>query len=298
MESTVNAFLNYLKVEKGLAQNTMAAYSLDLAKFAAFAAKRSRGLTAIRRDDIVDFLASLYRQKLDSRSVARHLVTLRNFFRFALREGGIQTDPTLNLESPKVRKTLPGFLRLEEVDRLLEQPNLGTPLGVRDKALLELLYSTGLRVSELVGLRVGDLEMRAGCLRCIGKGDKERLVPVGRKALAAVEQYLTDSRPVLLRMRRQAPAVPFLFVNRLGGKLSRVGVWKILAGYGRRAGLRARLTPHKLRHSFATHLLERGADLRSVQLMLGHADISTTQIYTHVVEERLKHIYKAHHPRA
>jgi len=298
MESTIQTYLNYLKVEKGLALNTVDAYSRDLAKFAAFAAKRSQRLTAIRRDDIVDFLASLYRQKLDSSSVARHLVALRNFFRFALREGVIPADPTINLESPKLRKSLPGFLRLEEVNRLLEQPDMGTPLGVRDKALLELLYSTGLRVSELVGLRVGDMEMRMGCLRCIGKGNKERIVPVGRKALAAVEQYLTESRPVLLRMRRHAPAVPNLFVNRLGGKLSRVGVWKILAGYGRRAGLRAKLTPHKMRHSFATHLLEGGADLRSVQLMLGHADISTTQIYTHVVEERLKQIYKAHHPRA
>jgi len=298
VDTTITVFLNYLKVEKGLAKNTMEAYTRDLAKFAVFAAKRQRGLTEIRRDDIVDFLASLYRQKLDSSSVARHLVSLRNFFRFALREGEIQSDPTQNLESPRVRKSLPGYLRLEEVDRLLEQPDLSKPLGIRDKALLELLYSTGLRVSELVGLRVGDLEMRMGCLRCIGKGNKERIVPVGRKALAAVEQYLSESRPVLLRKRGQAPAVPNLFVNRLGGRLSRVGVWKILRGYGRRAGLRASLTPHKLRHSFATHLLERGADLRSVQLMLGHADISTTQIYTHVIEERLKHIYKAHHPRA
>ncbi len=298
MESMIRAFLNYLKVEKGLAENTIAAYNRDLAKFAAFADKRGRALTDIQRDLVVDFLASLYRQKLDSRSVARNLVALRNFFRFALSEGVIQTDPTLNLESPKVRRTLPGFLRLEEIDKLLEQPDLRRPLGVRDKAMLELLYSTGLRVTELVNLRVGDLEMRMGCLRCIGKGDKERLVPVGRKALAAVEQYLSEVRPQLLRARRQAPAVPFLFINRLGGKLSRVGVWKILVNYGRRAGLRARLTPHKLRHSFATHLLERGADLRSVQLMLGHADISTTQIYTHVIEERLKQIYKAHHPRA
>ncbi len=298
MESLIRVFLNCLKVEKGLAENTVAAYKRDLAKFAAFADKRGRVLTDIQRDDVVDFLASLYRQKLDSRSVARNLVALRNFFRFALTEGVLQTDPTLNLESPKVRQSLPGFLRLEEIDKLLEQPDLRKPLGVRDKAMLELLYSTGLRVTELVNLRVGDLEMRTGCLRCIGKGDKERLVPVGRKALAAVEQYLSEVRPQLLRARRQAPAVPFLFVNRLGGKFSRVGIWKILVNYGRRAGLRTRLTPHKLRHSFATHLLERGADLRSVQLMLGHADISTTQIYTHVIEERLKQIYKAHHPRA
>jgi integrase/recombinase XerD len=164
--------------------------------------------------------------------------------------------------------------------------------------MLDVLYSSGLRVAELVGLRAGDLEMKMGCLRCIGKGDKERLVPIGRRACAAVEDYLARARPQLLRARKAGPAIPYLFLNRRGGKLSRVGVWKILSAYGRRAGLRRPLTPHQLRHSFATHLLERGADLRSVQLMLGHADISTTQIYTHVIEERLKEIYKAHHPRA
>ncbi len=298
MESTINAFLNYLKVEKGLAANTISAYGRDLKKFAAFEAKRRTGLEAIHRDDIVDFLRSLYHQKLDSRSVARHLVTLRNFFRFALSEGAVKGDPTLNLESPKIRRSLPSYLRVEEVERLMEQPDLRTAPGLRDKGLIELLYSTGLRVSELVALRVGDLDMQTGCVRCIGKGNKERLVPVGRRAIAAVEQYLRDARPELLRAHRPAGAMPFLFVNRRGGRLSRVGVWKILALYGRRAGLRVKLSPHKLRHSFATHLLERGADLRSVQLMLGHADIATTQIYTHVVEERLKHVYKAHHPRA
>ncbi len=298
MENLINAFLSYERIEKGLAENTIMAYGRDLAKFLAFLSKQKRALADIRRDDIVDFLASLYRQKLDSRSVARHLVTVRNFFRFAVAEGAVPADPTLTLESPKIRRSLPGYLRLEEVDRLLEQPDLRTPFGVRDKAMLEVLYSTGLRVSELVGLRVGDLEMKMGCLRCIGKGNKERLVPVGRKAIEAVQNYLNEARPLLLRKRRPGPTAPYLFINRLGGKLSRVGVWKILSDYGRRAGLRGRLTPHKLRHSFATHLLEGGADLRSVQLMLGHADISTTQIYTHVVEERLKHIYKAHHPRA
>ena len=207
----------------------------------------------------------------------------------------ITADPTINLESPKIRRSLPGYLRLEEVERLLEQPDSTTPLGLRDRAMLEVLYSTGLRVSELIGLRVSDLDAKVGCVRCIGKGDKERIVPVGRKALVMVEKYLRDARPKLLGRLRGCPT---LFVNRRGVSLSRVGVWKILSGYGKRAGLRVSLTPHMLRHSFATHLLERGADLRSVQLMLGHADISTTQIYTHVVEERLKQIYKAHHPRA
>jgi integrase/recombinase XerD len=182
---------------------------------------------------------------------------------------------------------------------LLTQPDLATPYGLRDRAMIEVLYSTGLRVSELVGLRVFDLDMRTGCLRCVGKGDKERLVPVGRKAMAAVQQYLGTGRPALIGRRQQGTlATPFLFINRSGAKISRIGVWRILAQCGRRAGIRTSLSPHKLRHSFATHLLERGADLRSVQLMLGHADISTTQIYTHVVEERLKQVYKAHHPRA
>jgi integrase/recombinase XerD len=295
ISATISSFLTYAKVEKGLSPNTVSAYRRDLVKFDVFAQKRKLSLEAVSRDDLVDFLASLYRMKLESRTVARHLVTLRNFFRFAQIQELITTDPSINLESPKIRRSLPGYLRLEEVERLLEQPDSTTALGLRDRAMLEVLYSTGLRVSELIGLRVSDLDSKVGCVRCIGKGDKERIVPVGRKALLMVEKYLRDARPKLLGKLRGSPT---LFVNRRGVSLSRVGVWKILSGYGKRAGLRVSLTPHMLRHSFATHLLERGADLRSVQLMLGHADISTTQIYTHVVEERLKQIYKAHHPRA
>jgi integrase/recombinase XerD len=295
ISATISSFLSYVKVEKGLSSNTVSAYRRDLVKFDVFAQKRKLSLEAVSRDDLVDFLASLYRLKLESRTVARHLVTLRNFFRFAQIQELITTDPSINLESPKIRRSLPGYLRLEEVERLLEQPDSTTALGLRDRAMLEVLYSTGLRVSELIGLRVSDLDSKVGCVRCIGKGDKERIVPVGRKALLMVEKYLRDARPKLLGRLRGSPT---LFVNRRGVSLSRVGVWKILSGYGKRAGLGVSLTPHMLRHSFATHLLERGADLRSVQLMLGHADISTTQIYTHVVEERLKQIYKAHHPRA
>jgi integrase/recombinase XerD len=209
----------------------------------------------------------------------------------------ISEDPTAHLESPKIRRSLPGYLRLDEVEKLLELPDQTTTLGLRDRAMLEVLYSTGLRVSELTSLRVMDLDTKVGCVRCTGKGDKERIVPVGRKALAIVEKYLRDGRTALIATMK-GNAGPYLFVNRRGGRISRVGVWKIFSSYGRKAGLRAPLTPHMLRHSFATHLLERGADLRSVQLMLGHSDISTTQIYTHVVEERLKQIYKAHHPRA
>jgi integrase/recombinase XerD len=297
ISAVISSFVTHVRVEKGLSANTISAYRRDLVKFESFAKKRKLLLETVSRDDLIDFLAGLYREKLESRTVARHLVTLRNFFRFAQIQELITADPSINLESPKIRRSLPGYLRLDEVEKLLNQPNAKTALGMRDRAMLEVFYSTGLRVSELVSLRVSDLDGKTGCLRCIGKGDKERIVPVGRKALGMVDEYLREARPELLRQAKAANA-PTLFVNRRGANLSRVGVWKILSAYGRRAGLRVALTPHMLRHSFATHLLERGADLRSVQLMLGHADISTTQIYTHVVEERLKQVYKAHHPRA
>jgi integrase/recombinase XerD len=299
MESTIHVFLSYMRVEKGLAQNTILAYGRDLKRFAEFLRKRQKqGMEEVTREDVVDFLASLYKEKLDSRSVARYLVSLRGLYKFAMMEGTVTTDPTENLESPKVRNSLPTYLRIDEVDKLLQAPDVATPIGLRDRAMLEVLYSTGLRVSELLNLRISDIDMSIGCVRCIGKGDKERLVPIGRKAIEAVEQYLSQGRPKFARPSSPPPHNQVLFLTRIGRRLSRVGIWKILHDYGVRLGLRGHLTPHKLRHSFATHLLEGGADLRSVQLMLGHADISTTQIYTHVVEERLKQIYKAHHPRA
>jgi integrase/recombinase XerD len=297
ISAAILAFLTHVRVEKGLSPNTVSAYGRDMGKFDVFAKKRKLDLKGVSRDDLVDFLAELYRQKLESRTVARHLVTLRNFFRFAQINELIKDDPSLHLESPKIRRSLPGYLRIEEVEKLLAQPDEKTPIGLRDRSMLEVLYSSGLRVSELTSLRVMDLDRAVGCVRCIGKGDKERIVPVGKKALALVDRYLRDARPKLLG-KGQFGNSPILFLNRRGSRLSRVGVWKILSAYGRQAGLRVALTPHMLRHSFATHLLERGADLRSVQLMLGHSDISTTQIYTHVVEERLKQVYKAHHPRA
>jgi integrase/recombinase XerD len=294
LQIPIRSFLNYIQVEKGLAENTRLAYGRDLGKFSAFAAARGKTIAQIDRTDIIDFLASLYRRQLDSRSVARYLVTLRNFFRFAQREGLIPEDPTVHLESPRVRMRLPTFLSLDEIGRLLAQPDTNTPGGLRDRAMLELLYGAGLRVSEMLDLKLGDVQTEMGFLRTIGKGNKERLVPVGKAALGAVEQYLKYGRAKLLKKKTS----PYLFVNLRGARLGRVGLWKILAAYGRKAGLRGKLSPHKLRHSFATHLLEGGADLRSVQMMLGHADIATTQIYTHVVQDRLKQIYKAHHPRA
>ncbi len=294
MEAFIRTFLNYIRIEKGLAQNTLDAYARDLRKFAAFAGKRNLTEVTVERGDIVDFLGTLYRRGLDSRSVARHLVTLRHFFRFALTEGVVPEDPAATIESPKFRNSLPDFLSVEEVDRLLRQPDASSVAGLRDKAMIELMYSTGLRVSELCSVRVNDLQIEEGCLRCIGKGNKERLVPIGRRALDILRQYLAQSRPALLGERSS----PYLFLSTRANRISRVIFWKTLSDYGRKAGLRKSLAPHMLRHSFATHLLDRGADLRAVQLMLGHSDISTTQIYTHVVEERLKQVYKAHHPRA
>lgn len=294
MEADIRTFLTCLRVEKGLSPNTIEAYGRDIAKFAAFVAKRGKSTRDVNRSDIVDFLASLYQHRLDSRSVARHLVTIRNFFRFALIEGQIDEDPAATIESPKFRRTLPQFLSLEELERVLAQPDTSAVAGLRDKAMIELMYSCGLRVSELCGVRVGDLHMGEGSLRCVGKGDKERIVPVGRRALEAVQAYYNKARPQLLR----AGSSPYLFLNSRGGKIDRISYWKALAHYGRMAGIRKHVKPHMLRHSFATHLLDGGADLRAVQMMLGHSDISTTQIYTHVVEERLKQVYKAHHPRA
>ena len=294
MEAQIRSFLSYLRVEKGLSTNTLNAYRRDLEKFAAFAAKRELTLDQFTHSNVIDFLRTLYLRKLDSRTVARHLVTIRHLFRFAFTEGMIKENPAANVAAPKFRRSLPEFLSVAEVDRLLRQPDISTTIGLRDKAMIELLYSTGLRVSELCGLKAADIQLEAGCLRCIGKGSKERLVPVGRAALELVMQYMKTSRPEILGGKTS----PYLFPTRIGTAINRIAFWKILGAYGRKAGLRKALTPHMLRHSFATHLLDRGADLRSVQMMLGHADIATTQIYTHVVEERLKQVYKAHHPRA
>jgi integrase/recombinase XerD len=287
-------FLTYLRVEKGLASNTVASYECDLKKFAAHCRDKEIRLKSVTRQNIRDFLQSLFERRLDARSVARHLVAVRGFFRFLLNERVIPTDPAADVESPQSSVSLPRFLAVDEVEALLQQPDVSNPRGLRDKAMLELLYATGMRVSELVNLKSDNIDMNLGILRCTGKGDKERLIPVGKSALAAVEAYVNRGRALLLK---KGP-VPYLFVNNRGGRLSRVGFWKVLSRYGRTAAISAPLTPHMVRHSFATHLLERGADLRSIQLLLGHSDISTTQIYTHVLKERLKQVYQAHHPRA
>ncbi|MGH9575707.1 MAG: site-specific tyrosine recombinase XerD [Candidatus Acidiferrales bacterium] len=292
MDAEIRAFLNYLRVDKGLSKNTIECYRRDVEGFARFV--RRRPVTQIVRNDVLGFLDSLEKRHLNSRTRARHLATLRHFFRFAVIENYITVDPALTVESPKTAQRLPQFLSVEQVELLLQQPDMNDVIGIRDRAMIELMYSTGIRVSELCGIRLNDLRMDPGCLRCIGKGDKERIVPVGRQALEAVQHYLYVSRAELLR----DGVSPFLFLTPRGKPLNRIAFWALLAAYGRKAELPKSLKPHMLRHSFATHLLDRGADLRSVQMMLGHSDISTTQIYTHVVEERLKQVYKAHHPRA
>lgn len=290
----IGRFLNYLQVEKGLSANTILSYRRDLAKFREFALAGKLTLAEIDRRHVRAFMARLYGQGLNARSVARHLVSLRGFFKFLQIIGAVSGNPSTEVDSPQISQKLPRFLAIGEVDTLLDKTQTSTPLGLRDKAMIELLYATGMRVSELVGSRIEDFDRNLGILRCAGKGGKERVIPVGKSALSAVEAYLRLARQEL----GGGKPSPFLFVNHRGGKLSRVGFWKILGGYARAAGLSGRLTPHVMRHSFATHLLERGADLRSIQLMLGHSDISTTQIYTHVLKERLKQVYQAHHPRA
>ncbi len=290
----VQLFLDFARVEKGLAANSIESYRRDLTEFSDFLNRLKKAPSAVDREDLRAYLQELYHRHLGARSVARHLVSLRNFFRFLVREGCLTVDPSVGVEGPSFDQSLPWYLSTEEVDQLLAQPDVSTPLGIRDKALLELLYATGMRVSELVRVVAADFDMELGIIRCQGKGNKERLIPVGKSALRAVEAYLSVGRAVLAGNRNP----PWLFLNRRGGGLSRVGFWKILKAYGRRSGLANELTPHLVRHSFAVHLLERGADLRSSQLMLGHSDISTTQIYTHVLKERLKQVYQSHHPRA
>jgi integrase/recombinase XerD len=294
LPSELDAFLNYIRVEKGLATNSIASYRRDLVEFVEFVSRERRRLGKVNREDIRAYLASLYRRGLAARSVARHLVSLRGLYRFLLKEGKIRSDPTAEIDAPKTGQTLPTYLTVAEVDSLLQRPDPAGRAGLRDQALLELLYATGMRVSELLNLRWEDFEVNLGVVRCRGKGSKERLIPVGKSALRALEAYVQRGREPLAKKRSS----PFLFLNQRGGRLSRVGFWKILGRYGRAAGIATTLTPHVMRHSFATHLLERGADLRSIQLMLGHSDISSTQIYTHVLKERLKQVYHEHHPRA
>jgi len=287
----ITAFLNFCRLEKGLSANSLDAYTSDLIHFKEFIGDSASlpGSPEIRL-----YIDHLYQTGLCGRSVGRHLTTIRNFFGFLLREGEVAADPTEHLRTPKQWQTIPKYLNLEEIEKIIKSPDLSRPTGMRDAAMMELLYASGLRVSELCKVGVGDLDLEFGVLRTTGKGNKQRLVPVGKTAVLAVRAYLESARSALLKGR----ASRYLFVTARGGCLTRQAFWKLLAVHGRKAGIFHGLTPHVLRHSFATHLLEGGADLRSVQVMLGHADISTTQIYTHVMRSRLRDTVEKHHPRA
>jgi integrase/recombinase XerD len=286
-------FLDYLSVEKGLTANTIISYGRDLDKYLSFLQRHKVGWRQADEATIGRFVRDESRAGLQARSLARLISALKSFYRFLLLDGFVDSDPTANVSSPKTWLNLPKFLTVAEVELLLGQPDESGPHGLRDRAMLELLYATGLRVSEIIRLRPQDLNLDEGYLVCRGKGGKERVVPVGGPAAAVVRRYLEEVRPRLDKRASEA-----IFLTRLGRPFTRQGFWKMLAGYARRAGLSAEISPHVLRHSFATHLLERGADLRSVQLMLGHSQITTTQIYTHVSRERLRQVYDRFHPRA
>jgi len=290
----VDAYLDYLHVERRLAGHTLESYARDLRALAAYAAGAGRAVESLDRAALELFVREQRGRGLSPRSVARMVAAVRGFFRFLVLERRLDASPADDLQPPRAWPALPTFLSVEEVDTLIARPDVTSTLGLRDRAMIELLYATGLRVSELVGMRLADLHLDERYLTCVGKGNKERLVPIGEQATDWIRKYFATARRELLKGR----ASPRLFLNARGGPLSRVGFWKILKRHARAAGLPRTLSPHVVRHSFATHLLERGADLRAIQLMLGHADLSTTQIYTHVLEARLRTVYDRFHPRA
>jgi integrase/recombinase XerD len=290
----IDAFLTSALAEQGLASRSIDAYRQDLSDFTRFVVSRGAMSPArVQHAGITVYLISLRRQGRAASTVKRRTAAIRSFYKYLQREGVLAHDPTLDLASPRLPRRLPRILTVNEVERLLAAPNPGVQEGVRDRALLELMYATGLRVSETVGLDLSDLDLAHEVVRCIGKGNKERLVPLGSQAVRALREYLGKARPRLAR-RHSTQA---LFVSRLGGRFSRQGCWKLIRRYARRSGIPTPVTPHMLRHSFATHLLERGADLRAVQEMLGHATISMTQVYTHLTRDRLREVYKQSHPR-
>ena len=289
----LDRFLDYIRVERGLSQNTIMAYARDLSLFIEHLENKGLKPKDVTPQIVSDYIMHLA-GTLSKATVARRISSVKMFFRFLASEGIIPSSPARLLSTPRLGRRLPGVLSIGEVERLLSAPDPSTPKGLRDLALLEVLYGAGLRVSELIGLKISDVNLEAGFLRTVGKGGKERVVPLGRKALEALWEYLRHSRPILVK---KGKPTPFLFLNTRGRPLTRQGFWKILKGYAAKAGISKKLSPHSLRHSFASHLLEGGADLRSVQILLGHADIATTQIYTHVTRERLREIHHKFHPR-
>lgn len=295
MQQYLEDFINYLSVERGLAANTLESYGRDLRQYLTYLEeKKKMTLPETTQATVVGFLLHLQAKGRATSTISRMLAAIKCFYQFMVREQVLERDPTVNLDAPKQEKKLPRVLSVEDVLNLLQQPDLKTPAGIRDRTMLEVLYATGLRVSELVSLKISDVNMEEGYIRCLGKGAKERIVPLGSEALKYLKFYLDHARKFLA----SNPAEDALFLNHHGRKLTRQGFWKIIKKYAGKLNLSGSITPHTLRHSFATHLLENGADLRSVQEMLGHADISTTQIYTHLTKNRLKEVYDKTHPRA
>lgn len=293
MERWIDGYMSYIAVERGLARNTLDSYNGDLIRYMSFLREFGYTMEETSKVEVMSFLLSLRKRGLSAKTVARSISVLRGFYRWLADEGVLRTNPLEDMESPKTTRSLPEVLSLDEVDSLLDQPNPSHPVGMRDKAMLELLYATGLRVSELTNLELNNINLEAGYLIVLGKGSKQRIVPMGEEALYWLKAYLEESRKRLLGNHRS----PLAFVSQQGRGITRQGFWKIIKKYSLKAGIKKNISPHTLRHSFASHLLEGGADLRSVQSLLGHVDISTTQIYTHVTRERLKKIHARFHPR-
>jgi integrase/recombinase XerD len=291
----IDAYLDHLRVERRLAAHTLESYGRDLRELAAFAEREARPIQMLDRRALEAFVREQRVRGLSPRSIARSVAAVRGFYRYLALDRRLDRNPAEDLHPPRAWAALPRFLSIDEVDALLARPDVSTPRGLRDRAMFEVLYATGMRVSELVALRAADLHLDQEYVTCVGKGNKERIIPIGASAVTWLTRYMEDARPVLADKKGGARAR--LFVNARGGPLSRVGFWKILKVHGRAAALPRTLSPHVVRHSFATHLLERGADLRAIQMMLGHADLSTTQIYTHVLEARLRSVYERFHPR-
>jgi integrase/recombinase XerD len=296
MKQLLIEFLHYLTVERGLSVNTIDAYRRDLNNYILYLEKNENinDVNHISRGHIMNFLYKSKDSGKSAATIARMISSIRAFHQHAVRERAAYKDPSIHIETPKKEQNLPKVLSLEEVEALLSSPNMNKRQGLRDKAMLEMLYATGMRVTELIQLNVHDIHLTMGFVRCLGKGNKERIIPIGSIAKTAIEKYLNECRPMYLKGKSEDA----LFLNHLGKRISRQGFWKILKKLSFSANIKKEMSPHTLRHSFATHLLENGADLRSVQEMLGHADISTTQIYTHVTKKRLKDLYASHHPRA
>ena len=294
MNKLIDQFLDYLTVERGLSENTIESYRRDLLKYASFLQKkRISSLDSVQRKNLLDFMMGLKETGLAANSISRNLVAIKVFHRFLLRERFIKKDPTSVIESPKLWKKVPDVLSLDEVEKMIDAPDEDEPRGLRDKAALELMYATGMRVSELVNLKMDGLNLELGIVKCMGKGKKERIVPVGSKAIGLLRRYLDTARPSLLKAKRSQ----HIFITQQGKAMSRISFWKLIKKYTKQCGISKTITPHTLRHSFATHLLKGGADLREVQELLGHEDITTTQIYTHVGKEDLHKAHSSFHPR-